>query len=330
MSSTATRLITLIMLLQRRPGQKAKELAAELGVSQRTVHRYVGMLEEMGIPVYSERGPHGGFSLIPGYKMPPLVFTPEEAVALHLGAGLAEELWGELYQEAARGALAKLDNVLPDEQRQEAAWAQRKLIATSFHRSDQEPLIPVLNALRTAVQKQRVVQMLYQSRGRAAPVQRQMEPYALVHRWGWWYVTGFCRMREALRTFRVDRIRQIDLLDEIFREPPDFDIRAYLAERWLTQPAVQARVRFAAEFAHLAYDDRAYWKEMAEQEDGSVVVILEAPDMQWAASIILAYGGRAMALAPPALREEVARQARRLDRLHSDATFLAAGGSDHE
>ena len=81
MSSPATRLLTLIMLLQRRPKQKAGDLADALGVSVRSVHRYIDMLDEMGIPVYSERGPDGGFSLVRGYKMPPLVFTPEEAVA---------------------------------------------------------------------------------------------------------------------------------------------------------------------------------------------------------------------------------------------------------
>ena len=79
MSNTATRLITLIMLLQRRPNQKAAELAEALGVSVRSLHRYVNMLEEMGIPLYSERGPAGGFSLVRGYRMPPLVFTPAEA-----------------------------------------------------------------------------------------------------------------------------------------------------------------------------------------------------------------------------------------------------------
>ena len=82
MANTATRLITLIFLLQNRPNQKASELAEKLGVSLRTVHRYFEMLDEMGIPVYSERGPNGGFSLVRGYKMPPLVFTLEEAVAV--------------------------------------------------------------------------------------------------------------------------------------------------------------------------------------------------------------------------------------------------------
>jgi len=94
MSNTTTRLISLIMLLQRRPNQKATELAEELGISVRTVHRYIAMLDEMGIPVYSERGPYGGFSLVRGYKMPPLVFTPDEAVAVYLGTSLVEETGG--------------------------------------------------------------------------------------------------------------------------------------------------------------------------------------------------------------------------------------------
>jgi predicted DNA-binding transcriptional regulator YafY len=98
MSNTATRLITLLMLLQRQPNQKASDLAGKLGVSVRSLHRYIGMLDEMGIPIYSERGPYGGFSLVRGYKMPPLVFTPEEAAAIYLGTSLVREMWGKLYR----------------------------------------------------------------------------------------------------------------------------------------------------------------------------------------------------------------------------------------
>src|SRR5512147_217250 len=116
MTNSASRLITLILLLQKQPNQKAAALAQKLGVSIRSVHRYLLMLEEMGIPIYSERGPYGGFSLVRGYRMPPLVFTPEEAVAIYLGTSLVREMWGKLYQDAAQGALAKLENLLPDEQ----------------------------------------------------------------------------------------------------------------------------------------------------------------------------------------------------------------------
>jgi predicted DNA-binding transcriptional regulator YafY len=90
MGNVATRLISLIMLLQSRPLWKASELAAELSVPERTIHRYMGMLEDMGIPIYSERGPYGGFSLMRGYKLPPLIFTAEEATVLYMGIELRQ------------------------------------------------------------------------------------------------------------------------------------------------------------------------------------------------------------------------------------------------
>src|SRR6266536_6444898 len=128
MSNAASRLITLILLLQNQPNQKAGELASKLGVSLRTVHRYFEMLDEMGIPVYAERGPYGGFSLVRGYKIPPLIFSLEEAVAIYLGTSLVNEMWGETYREAAQGAMAKLENILPAQQRDEIDWARRSLI----------------------------------------------------------------------------------------------------------------------------------------------------------------------------------------------------------
>ena len=161
MASRAARLVTLIMLLQRRPNQRAGELAAALGVSVRSLHRYIVELDEMGIPIYSERGPHGGFSLVRGYKMPPLVFTPEEAVAVYLGTSLVGEMWGRPYAEAAAGALAKLDNLLPEEQRHEVAWARRSLVALGLHQGDLAALAPTLETLRRAVHERCRVRLLY-------------------------------------------------------------------------------------------------------------------------------------------------------------------------
>jgi len=279
MSNTATRLITLIMLLQRRPNQKAAELASQLGVSVRTIQRYIAMLDEMGIPIYSERGPYGGYSLVRGYKMPPLVFTPGEAVAVYLGASLVGEMWGQLYQDAARGALAKLDNVLPDEQRHEVAWARRTLLATGMHRADWTPLAPLLEKLRRAARERRRVTMVYRSRNQPQPLRRDLDPYALIHCWGWWYVIGHCRLRGAIRSFRVDRIIELTLLDQAFEVPADFDIQQYLAAEPQTQPRVQVRMRFTPQAALLALDDRAFWETVDEQPDGSVVVTFAAPDL---------------------------------------------------
>ena len=310
MSNPATRLITLIMLLQRRPNQKAAELAEELGVSVRTVQRYITMLDEMGIPIYAERGPHGGYSMVRGYRMPPLVLTPEEAVAVHLGTSLVGEMWGRLYEGPARAALAKLDNLLPDEQRHEVAWARRTLVATGMHRGDLELLGPTLEKLRRAVRERRRVRMTYRSRSQPAPMERDVDPCALVHRWGWWYAIGYCHRRAAMRTFRVDRMVELTLLDTIFEEPSGFDVHAYLASEPYTQPQFSVRMRFAPEAVILALDDRAFWDSMEELTDGSVVVTLAAPDLEWASRLALGYGTQVTVLEPDALRHLVSERAR--------------------
>lgn len=305
MSTPATRLITLIMLLQRRPNQKAADLAAELGVSVRSLHRYIEKLDEMGIPIYSERGPYGGFSLVRGYKMPPLVFTPEEAVAVHLGTSLVGEIWGQLYEEAAQGALAKLDNVLPDEQRQEVAWARRSLVATGMHRAAPEALAPFLTVLRGAIHDGRCVHLCYQGRAEEDPVERRLAPYALVHRWGWWYCIGHCHLRDAVRMFRVDRFVDVQPTDEPFHRPADFDVQAYLADDTTAQSAVLVRMRFLPHGAHLARYNHAYWEELVEEADGSILVTFAAPTEIWAASTVMSYGGIAEVLGPPEIRQMV-------------------------
>jgi predicted DNA-binding transcriptional regulator YafY len=191
MANPATRLITLIMLLQRQPNQSAAQLAQTLGVSVRTVQRYMTMLEEMGIPIYAERGPHGGYALVRGYKMPPLILTPAEAVAIYLGTTFVETVWGSLYQAAAQGALAKLDNILPDEQRREVAWARRALLAIGLHQADPGPFAPILEKLWQAIHQRRQVRILYRGRSQPNPLQRDLDPYLLVHGWGWHYCLGY-------------------------------------------------------------------------------------------------------------------------------------------
>jgi predicted DNA-binding transcriptional regulator YafY len=305
MPSAATRLINLIMLLQREPNQKAAALAGELGVSVRTLHRYFGMLEEMGIPVYSERGPHGGFSLVKGYRMPPLVFSPEEAVAVYLGVSLVEEMWGRIYQEAARGALAKLDNVLPSEQRHEVAWARRTLVATGMNRAELNELVPRLEKLRRAARERRRVHLRYLSANRREATERDLDPYALVHRWGWWYVVGFCHLRQAERTFRVDRIEEITLLETPFELPVDFDLQAYLEAELQAQPRWTVRMRFLPETSWLAHEGHAYWDVLEEARDGSVHVSFSAPTLEWAVSTALSYGPTVQVLDPPEVRRMV-------------------------
>jgi len=310
MSNTATRLITLIMLLQRRPNQKAAELAEAVGVSVRTLHRYVGMLEEMGIPLYSERGPAGGFSLVRGYRMPPLVFTPAEAVSVSLGARLVSEVWGPLYAEAAQGALAKLDNVLPDEQRREVDWALQSLITTGINRAAPGPLAGHLETLRTALHSRRRTCLVYRGRGRAGPTQRGFDPYALVYGYGWWYAVGFCHLRGEVRSFRLDRIVSVTVSEEAYTVPADFDPYAVLSFEQGAQTAVRVRLRFLPFGVDVAHHSRSYWRSFEEQPDGSILVTYESPDLIWASSVALSYGPLVVVEEPAELAELIRQQAR--------------------
>ena len=305
MTTPATRLISLIMLLQRQPNQKAAVLAEKLDVSVRTIHRYFGMLEEMGIPIYAERGPHGGFSLVRGYKMPPLIFTPEEAVAIYLGTSMVGQMWGQLYEEAALGAIVKLDNVLPQNQREEIRWAQRSLVATGLHRMDTSGLTPILEAVREGIRWRFQVQMTYQGGAAPAISERRVDPYALVHRAGWWYLVGHCHLRNALRTFRVDRIIEIDVLSEAFLIPDDFDVQTYLDTLFIDQPSIRAHIRFKPEAAYIAKANRSSWEIQQENVDGSLDVIMEAPDLNWLASMVLSFATWVTVLDPPELRSLV-------------------------
>jgi predicted DNA-binding transcriptional regulator YafY len=190
------------------------------------------------------------------------------------------------------------------------AWARRSLVATGVHRANLEPAALHLEKLRRAIRELRRVQMVYRSQSRPEPRQRELNPYALVLRWGWWYVFGYCHLRNEIRSFRVDRIVELTLLDQTFRVPDDFHIQEHLALDFQNQSPVQVRLRFTPQAAHVALDNRAMWQSFEEQADGSVMVTVALPDLQWAASMVLGFGPIITVLEPDELRRIVGEWAK--------------------
>ena len=301
MGNVATRLLSLILLLQSRPNWKASELAAELSVSERTVHRYMAMLDEMGIPIYSERGPYGGFSLVRGYKLPPLIFTAEEATVLYMGAHLVREVWGQTYGDAVTAVTAKLDNVLPDDLRQEVERAQESLVVGGLARKDYRPWEPAIHTLRQCIGDRRCARLLYRGVSRQGETERVVDPYGLTFQWGLWYLVGHCRLRQALRTFRVDRIREITPLEERFAMPRSFSLREYLAHWMRFEPAYQVVVHLETGAASNARERHGDWMRFTDEADGSVTVRFGVVNLDWATGWVLGYGGAAEVLEPPEL-----------------------------
>ena len=306
MGNVATRLISIIFILQSKPSVKAAELAEELGVSERTIHRYMGMLDDLGIPIYSERGPYGGFSLVKGYKLPPLIFTAEEATVLYLGANLIKEVWGKSYRDAASSATAKLDNVLPDELLQEVSRAQEALVVTGLHRFDYSPWEHFLDDLRHCIEDRRQVHLIYRAFSRQETTEREVDPYALVHQWGVWYLVGHCHLRGEKRIFRVDRIQALTPMETPFVRPADFSVREYMARSFEpSEPVYEVEVRFDPPVAPLVKEEHANWRHLTENPDGSVTVTFMSPDLDWPVSFVLRYGEAATVIRPPELVEKV-------------------------
>ncbi|WP_405093256.1 YafY family transcriptional regulator [Micromonospora sp. NBC_01392] len=223
MARPTARVLALLEILQAGGGFTVADLAGRLGVDERTVRRYAAHLADLGIPVEARRGRYGGYRLAPGYKLPPLMLTDEEAVAVMLGLVAATRA-GLVTAEgaAAESATAKIRRVLP------AVLARRidslldTVDFTAPVRKPAPPGIEVLLVLAEAARHQQPVSITYTSwRGRAG--ERQLDPYGLVFHAGRWYVTGHDHDRRAVRTFRLDRIGTARPAQGRFDIPAGFD-----------------------------------------------------------------------------------------------------------
>jgi predicted DNA-binding transcriptional regulator YafY len=255
----ASRLVNLLLLLQNRGQLTAAELARELEVSERTVYRDVDALAAAGIPIYAERGPHGGVRLVEGYRTRLTGMTSDEAGALFLSGmpGPAAELGLGTVMTAAR---LKVLAALPTELRSRASRLVERfyLDATAWFRTGDT--VPHLPALAEAVWEGIRVRITY-DRGDAT-VERLVEPLGIVLKGGTWYLVG--RRDGEIRTYRVTRIRSVELGDR-FERPQGFDLEAY----WVESSA--AWERDVPRLEVVVRVDPAFIDDLAGQLGGEVV-----------------------------------------------------------
>lgn len=225
MARPTARVLALLEILQSGGVFGVADLARRLGVDERTVRRYATHLTELGIPVEARRGRYGGYRLAPGYKLPPLMLTDDEAVAVALGLAAGRRAGLVTEGSAATGsAAAKLSRVLPASLARRIDALLSTMDVTGPVRQPAPPSTEVLLALAEAASNQRPVRLTYTSwHGR--PSERGLDPYGLVFHSGRWYVTGRDHTSGSVRTFRLDRIGAISATAtrEAFEIPAGFD-----------------------------------------------------------------------------------------------------------
>jgi len=313
----ASRLVSLLLLLQTRGRLTAGELARELEVSVRTVHRDVQALAESGVPIYAERGLHGGIRLVDGYRTRLTGLTPDEAEALFLSGlpGPAAELGLGTVVAAAR---LKVLAALPGELRGRATRLVERfhLDAAGWFQAG-EP-VPALAALADAVWSGRRVEVQYDRGSTIVP--RTLEPLGLVLKAGVWYLVALAE-RQA-RTYRVSRVRSVTVLDEPVDRPPGFELASFWAESSAAYereaPRVDVVVRADPDrLGHLRLAVGSQAVAAAERlptEDAEGWVHLRLR-LDWPDEVpaqLLTAGSSIEVVDPPEIRDRVVRIARRL------------------
>ena len=238
----------MLELLQARERIGVPELARRLEIGERTVRRYAAMLREMGIPIEAELGRYGAYSLRSGYRLPPMMFTDEEALGLALGLLAARHLGLAGVAPAVEGALAKLERVMPEALRGRVR-ALQEAVSIAAARPRAPARSEALLTIAAAVDEQRRVRLRYRS-GWSRETEREVDPYGVMPREGYWYAVGHCHMREGMRLFRLDRVLDAEMLEETFARPAGLDSPGAVlsavantpGDRWSVEVLLETRV----------------------------------------------------------------------------------------
>jgi predicted DNA-binding transcriptional regulator YafY len=303
------RVLTVLEILQAREHVGGAELAERLEVNLRTVQRYITRLQDLSIPVESVRGTAGFYYLKPGFRLPPLMFTDEEAFAVALGLRALRQLGLSAFAPATEGAVAKLGRVLPPAVR-ESIEAVEEVVAMEAGPWVISTPAEILVRISMAIRARRRVVFDYESHTGEA-MRREIEPYGVLHLDGRWYAVGRCLLRQALRTFRLDRVTRAEMADEPFERPAGFDIREYMlrsmpfvqsryqVDVWLNLPYPEASKHFAAHRVALA------------EEDGGTAIRCGRDDLGMFAAMISSFRCRVVVRSPQELRDEFRALAQR-------------------
>ena len=317
----SSRLLSMLLLLQGAERRSARELAAVLEVSARTVYRDVDALAASGVPVYAERGVYGGIALAAGYRKALTQFGEDEIRALFISG--ANPL-GDLGLGAGRErALEKLAGAMSDAQRKAVTKTRGRIHVDQRRWNQATQPQEHLAALRLAVWDERRVQLRYRDR-ESKTTERTVDPLGLVAKAGVWYLVA--RAGAEYRTFRAERIIGVKALAESFVRPADFDLDAYW-QNWTSSVEADSKripVVFAVAPSELERISR-YWETQvvtpsADTPGGTVLVRVIFPAVDAALHQAVAWAGIAELVEPPTLRAELVACARAVLAAHAGPT----------
>ncbi|MEO6690020.1 MAG: WYL domain-containing protein [Dokdonella sp.] len=319
----ASRLLSILLLLQSRGRMSARELADEFEVGVRTIHRDIDQLSATGIPVYAERGRNGGFRLKDGYRTTLTGLNQSEAETLFL-AGLPGPVAQLGLSDVLSAARLKLLAALPAsvQPSAERIAARFHLDAGAwFHRADQLPALPVI---ASALWSDRMLTLRYRRSGEIDARQRKLAPLGLVLKGGIWYLVAL--HGKSIHTYRAANIRDAAVHDEAFERPAKFDLAAHWSKAVVEYEAgvyhEYADVRISPDGMNRLELLGPHVTRAAETTGGKpdrhgwVRCRLPIESLDFGVRELMRLGDEVIVLGPPALRTRLAQTAVRIAKLH--------------
>ncbi len=292
-----------------RYGLSAADLAREESCPVRTIYRDIADLEEAGFPLVQEKkGKRSLWKLAFQKGAPQVPFTYTEIYALNLGRGWMRLLEGTDFYDSICSAYEKIRATLPPGVLEHLEAFESGMTVRPGKSQDFSQLSDLINNINEAMDANERIKIVYFTPQKNTETERKVDPYRLWLQDGAMYLTGFCHLREGIRTFNLARIRSLEKTGEHFEPVEDFDIDAYLANgfKTMTGEVMEIEILFDPEVKHVATEK--IWhstQELLPQDDGSLILKFRAGGLQEIKSWILGFGSKVEVLKPDILRQAV-------------------------
>jgi predicted DNA-binding transcriptional regulator YafY len=259
------RLHAILTHLQSKKRVTAQEIADRFDLSLRTVYRDIKALDESGVPVIGEAG--SGYTIMEGYRLPPVMFTQEEAAAMLLGGKLAAHMTDASVKKHFDSALFKIKAVLRTTDKEQMDLLADHIEVLRSRVPQEETPSQHLTALQKSIADKRCIFIHYQSGYTEQASERVIEPIGLCHYSSNWHLIGWCRLRNGYRDFRVSRIQRLQLKDEQFDLSIHPSLKDYLETMAKGYELLQVVLRFDKETVRYIRDQRYYYGFVREEEE---------------------------------------------------------------
>lgn len=263
------RLHAILTHLQSKKRVTAQEIADRFNMSLRTVYRDIKALDESGVPVIGEAG--SGYTIMEGYRLPPVMFTQEEAAALLLGGKLAAHMTDASVKKHFETALFKIKAVLRTTDKEQMDMLSDHIEIIRSRISEEEAPSQHLTALQKAIADKRSIFILYHSNYNEEVSERIIEPIGLCHYSANWHLIGWCRLRNGYRDFRVSRIKRLQLKDEQFDISIHPSLQDYIKTMASSHALHEVVLRFDKDVVKYMQNQKYWYGFVREEEENDFI-----------------------------------------------------------